>query len=85
MTEKDVFIAMLEAAENKVKPTWKKRLSEESAKVEGEVDVSKKNEQNNSTASVQVNAPVNAPITIGAVPSENKEKADIAEAARSWR
>lgn len=32
MTEKDVFIAMLGAAENKVKPTWEKRLSEESAK-----------------------------------------------------
>jgi len=35
MSEKDVFTAMLERAENKtkeVKPTWEKRLSEESAK-----------------------------------------------------
>ena len=53
-------------------------------KVDGTVDVSKRNEQNSSTASVQVNAPVNAPITIGAVSSDNKEKVDIAEAARNW-
>lgn len=53
-------------------------------KAEGIVDVSKRNEQNNSAASVQVNAPVNAPITIGAVSSDNKDKVDIAKAARNW-
>ena len=53
-------------------------------KAEGIVDVSKRNEQNNQAASVQVNAPVNAPITIGAVSSDNKVKVDIAEAARNW-
>ena len=52
-------------------------------KAERIVDVSKRNEQNNPAASVQVNAPVNAPITIGAVSSDNNDKVDIAEAARN--